>query len=89
MNQPKWFIMESKEKLMCRLKKSLYGLKRSPTIWYQNIDMYVLGLNFDISQANHCIYTKQIGNKFVIVTLYVDGMLLVINTMGMIKIVKY
>jgi len=31
MNQPKGFVIPGKENLMCRLKKSLYGLKQSPS----------------------------------------------------------
>jgi hypothetical protein len=30
MDQPKWFIVHGKEKYVCKLKRSLYGLKQSP-----------------------------------------------------------
>ena len=30
MYQPKYFVEKGKEKLVCKLKKSLYGLKQSP-----------------------------------------------------------
>ena len=40
------------------------------------------------SNANHCVYYKQVGNDFIYVVLYVDDMLLVVNNMEVIKEVK-
>ena len=35
MKKPKCFTMKGEEKLVYRIKKSLYGLKQSPRMWYQ------------------------------------------------------
>jgi hypothetical protein len=40
MDQPQGFVQDGKEHLVCKLKKSLYGLKPSPRAWYQRIDMF-------------------------------------------------
>ena len=40
------------------------------------------------SRAHHCVYSKQVGNHFIYVVLYVDDMLLVGNNMDVIKEVK-
>ena len=40
------------------------------------------------SNADHCVYYKQVGNDFIYVVLYVDDMLLVGNNMDVIKEVK-
>jgi hypothetical protein len=76
------------KELVCKLNKSLYGLKQSPRIWYQKFDTYILGLGFVRSRDDHYIYSKQVGNHFIYVVLYVDDMFLVGNNMDVIEEVK-
>jgi hypothetical protein len=80
--------VKGKKDLVCKLKKSLYGLKQSPRMWYQNFDTYILGLGFVRSRVDQCVYYMKIGNHFIYVVLYVDDMLLVGNNMDVIKEVK-
>jgi hypothetical protein len=82
------FVVNGKKELVCKLKKSLHGLKQSPRMWYQNFDTYILGLGFVRSRVDHSVYSKQVGNHFIYVVLYVDDMLLVGNNMDVIKEVK-
>jgi hypothetical protein len=73
---------------VCKLKTSLYGLKQSPRIQYQNFDTYILSLGFVRSKDDQCIYSKEEGGHFIYVALYVDDMLLIGNSMDTIKEVK-
>jgi hypothetical protein len=79
MKQPEGFVVKGKKELVCKLKKSLYGLKQSPRMWYQKIDTYMLGLGFTRSKEDHCVYFKLIGDHLIYLVLYVDDMLLIGN----------
>ena len=36
--QPEGFVVKGQEGLVCRLKKSIYGLKQSPRCWNSAVD---------------------------------------------------
>jgi hypothetical protein len=46
MNQLEGFVIPKKENLVCRLKRSLYGLKQSPRQWYKRFDLFMLSRGF-------------------------------------------
>jgi hypothetical protein len=58
MKQSKGFVVTRKKELVCKIKKSLYGLNQSPRMWYQKFDTYIRGLGFVRSKDDHCIYSK-------------------------------
>jgi len=82
------FAVKGKKELVCRLKKSLYGLKQSPRMWYHKFATFVRGLGFTRSKADHCLYFKLIGNCVNYLVLYVDDMLLVGNDKEIIQDLK-
>ena len=61
---------------MCRLKKALYGLKQTPGAWYEKIDGYLMSLGFNKSVNDPNLYYHIVGNAFLILILYVDGLFL-------------
>jgi hypothetical protein len=88
MKQPEGFVVKGKKELVCKLKKSLYGLKQSPRMWYQKFDTYMLGLGFTRRKVDHCVYFKLIGDHLIYLVLYVDDMLLIGNNKEIIQDVK-
>jgi len=88
MKQPKGLVVKGKKELVWKLKRYIYGLKKSQRMRYKNFDTYILGLGFVRSRGDHCVYSKKFGNHFIYVVLYVDDMLLVGNNMDVIKEVK-
>jgi hypothetical protein len=85
MKQLEGFVVKGKKYLVCKLKISLYGLKQSPMMWYQNFDTYFLSSGFVRSKVDHNIYSKEEGGNFIYVALYFNDMLLFGNTMDAIK----
>lgn len=76
MLQPKGFKQKGKENLVCRLNKSLYGLKQALRCWYKRFDSFIIGLGYNRLHAGPCAYYKRFrDNDFVIFLLYVDDML--------------
>jgi hypothetical protein len=69
-------------------EKFLYGLKKSPRMWYQKFDTYMLGLGFTRSKEDHCVYFKLIGDNLIYLVLYMDGMLLIGSNKEIIQDVK-
>jgi hypothetical protein len=82
------FAMKGNKEVVCKLKRSLYGLKKSPRMWYQKFDTYIIGLGFVRREDDHCVYSKHVGSHFIYVVLYVNDLLLVANNMDVIKEVK-
>ena len=78
MQQPEGFEDKRKEDLVCKLKKSLYGLKQAPRQWYKKFDSFMVGHGYRRTAADYCVYFKRYpGEKFIILLLYVDDMLIV------------
>ncbi|KAL4032228.1 hypothetical protein IC575_005296 [Cucumis melo] len=76
MLQPEGFEVKGKENLVCRLNKSLYGLKKTPRCWYKRFDSFIVSLGYNRLNADPCAYFKRFGEKdFIVLLLYVDDML--------------
>ena len=43
--QPLGFEVRDRDTHVCRLKKTLYGLKKAPRAWYERIDSYLMKLD--------------------------------------------
>ena len=58
MKQPPGYVQKGKEHLVCKLNKSLYGLKQSPRCWNKAFREYMDSINFTQSTADPCIFIK-------------------------------
>ena len=75
--------------MVCRLKKSLYGLKQALRQWYKKLDSFMVGHGYTRTDANPCVYVKKFPNgKFIILLLYVDDMLIVGQDANMVDSLK-
>ena len=88
MDQPQGFETTSKRNLVCRLKKSIYGLKQASRQWYLKFNDAVLSYGFVEMIVDRCIYMKVVGSKFIILVLYVNDILLAASDRGLLHNVK-
>ena len=76
MDQPDGFIVPDKEDHVCKLKRSLYGLKQSPRQWYKRFDSFMMSHGFKRSEFDSCVYIKFVDGSPIYLLLYVDDMLI-------------
>ena len=77
MKQPEGFIESGQEHLVCRLKRSIYGLKQSPRCWNHALDSHLKEMGFKQTSCDPCLYvsTNSEGEIFII-AVYVDDIIL-------------
>jgi hypothetical protein len=61
---------------VCRLQKTLYGLKQSGREWNKELDRRLRGKVFNSLRSDPCAYIRQDGDDLEIVTVWVDDLLL-------------
>jgi len=74
--------MPGKEQLVCKLKKSLYGLKQALRQWYLKFNKFMISSGFTRLEADHCCYSKWFENSYIMLLLYVNDMLVVGSSMS-------
>ena len=82
MNQLEGFSVEGKEHMVCKLKKSIYGLKQASRQWYLKFNDTITTFGFKENTVDQCIYLKVSGSTFIFLVLYVDDILLATNDLG-------
>jgi hypothetical protein len=88
MHQPEGFIKPGEEHLVCKLNRTLYGLKQSPRVWYQTIDKFFAEMGFKRIEGDYGLYVIWTEQVKCIIALYVDDLLLACNTMAYLNEVK-
>ncbi|CAI7784064.1 unnamed protein product [Closterium sp. NIES-53] len=74
---------------VCKLLKSLYGLKQSPLLWYRALDGVLLGAGRKKSQVDEALYFKAGDNGVTCwVLVYVDDLLAASSSPAMLKELK-
>ncbi|CAJ2666407.1 unnamed protein product [Trifolium pratense] len=88
MKQPEGFFSNDGEHFVCKLKKSIYGLKQASRQWYLKFHGIISSFGFVENPMDQCIYQKVSGSKTCFLILYVDDILLASNDNGLLHEVK-
>ena len=77
MQQPEGFVVPGKEDQVCRLLKSIYGLKQASRTWNQKFQAFILQFGVTQSEADPCVYFRhqrkgKEDEEFTALLIYVD-----------------
>ena len=87
MKQPTGYVKKGKEHLVCKLRKSIYGLKQSSRCWNTALDAHLQEMGFTQLKSDPCIYVSGGDDPFYI-GVYVDDMFLVGKDAARMKSVR-
>jgi hypothetical protein len=81
-------VVKGEERKVCKLLKSLYGLKQVPKQWHEKFDRTLTSVGFVVNETDKCFYYRHGGGKGVILCLYIDDILIFGTNMKVIHEVK-
>jgi len=79
MRPPQGFTPPNSSHLVCRLKKSLYGLRQSGRAWNQRLDDVLISFGFKRLMNDLCIYIIISALLILLVAVYVDDIVVAGN----------
>ena len=78
MEVPPSFDLLGMKNQVCKLRKSLYGLKQSPRAWFERFTKIVSKHAFSQGQANQIVFVKHsLDGRITILIVYVDDIILI------------
>nr|GEU68078.1 putative retrotransposon protein [Tanacetum cinerariifolium] len=88
MKQPEGFINPKYLNRVCKLKRSIYGLKQSSRQWNKRFDDEIKKFGFTQNRNEPCVYLKSSRSNITFLILYVDDILIMRNNIPMLQSVK-
>jgi hypothetical protein len=70
----------SSEPLVCKLDKSLPGLRQSSRAWYICLYNYLIAHGFSTTEADSNIYVKRYSTHFILISIYIDDCIILSDT---------
>ena len=74
--------------LVCKLQKSLYGLKQASRQWNAKLTSVLLDFGFAQSKADYSLFTKTTSTGFTSILVYVDDLIIAGDDLHEIESIK-
>lgn len=76
---PPCFRMMYAKGKVCKLKKTLYGLKQSLLAWFERFKSAMLKSGYKQAQADHTLFVKIQSSQVIVLIVYVDDIIVTGN----------
>ncbi|PKU63435.1 Retrovirus-related Pol polyprotein from transposon TNT 1-94 [Dendrobium catenatum] len=84
MKQPKGFEDDNQPNYVCKLNKTIYGLKQSPRMWFHMLSTHLQSIGFVAGKADSSMFIFSKDDVQLFMVIYVDDILLTGNKNEMI-----
>jgi len=88
MVRPEGFVNPKYPTKVCKLQRSIYGLKQASRSWNKRFDEEIKSHGFAQNLDEQCVYKRASGSIVIFLILYVDDILLMGNNIPMLQDVK-
>jgi hypothetical protein len=75
-----------KRNQVCKLKKSLYGLKQASRKWYEKLSNLLVIEGYTQSTSDYSLFTKKFDDHFIVILVYVDDIIVTGTSLSEIDI---
>jgi hypothetical protein len=83
--QPTGFVDADRPDLVCRLNRSLYGLKQATRAWYSRFASYLASIGFVEAKSDTSLFIYRRDNDTVYLLLYVDDIVLTASNADLLQ----
>jgi hypothetical protein len=88
MEQPPGFVAQGESGKICKLRKSLYGLKQSPRAWFGRFNAVVTEFGLRRSSYDHSVFFTSSSSGCILLVVYVDDIVITGSDKSGIKKLK-
>ena len=81
MEQPTEFVAHGGISRVCRLRKSLYGLKQNPRSWFGKFSEVIEKFGMQKSKSDHFIFYRNSQAGIILLVVYLDDIIITGNDM--------
>ena len=88
MEQSMGFTSGDGDHKVCKLQRSICGLKQASRSWNHHFDEIIKSFDFIKNEEEPCVYKRVSESAIIFLVLYVDDILLIENDIFMLTMIK-